>query len=208
MTTDTAPLSERLRNAVFMSRDTGEWLIDQNESGIGEEAADALDALSARVKDLEVERERWKGTVRELSAACQKRAEERDDARGSYDNKCMDDMEHRESMAGALGMSWDGCDPFEWPEIIARGNELRTTLKMRPEWKARATQAEADRDALRAAQPDIARELAEALNGVFNMAGNYIDQHLMQNPDKDPDIIRAAAALAKARAAGILPEGA
>lgn len=162
------------------------------------DAADLIDTLTARVAELEAAEGRWKGTVRELSAACQKRAQERDDARGANDIKCMIDLETREAVAGALGMSWDGCDPFKWPELIARANELRTTLKMRPDWKARATQAEAALAAAEAREAAVREALTEARSGLFAYTGGA-------DGACGDTIARIDAALAKARASGLLP---
>ncbi|MGY0790891.1 hypothetical protein ACW7BJ_16115 [Azospirillum argentinense] len=155
-----APLSARLRDVMqdawndfcsdtghhpdCFSRKGASLYADFGVGNFAEMVAARLEcSLSARVAELEAAQERATGTIRELSAACHARAEERNEARYLHTNAVVEDLENREAMAGALGMSWDGCDPFKWPEIIARANELRTTLKMRPDWQARATQAEA-----------------------------------------------------------------
>ncbi|CAO99402.1 hypothetical protein D9623_33925 (plasmid) [Azospirillum brasilense] len=138
MTTDTAPLSAeelakyiRDTRLVFFSNAARKWTAAA--------VADALDALSTRVKALEAML-----------------------------------LEATKSLAKTTEV----------------GNGLLATAET---LKDRATQAEAERDAL-----------WEALDNVIGYASNYLDQHLMVNADKDADIIRARTALAKARSAGLL----
>lgn len=126
-----------------------------------------------RLKTAERERDAVRVSLREAYAACTKRAEERDKAQWYFDQAMMDDVEAREDMAGALGMSWDGCDPFGWPEIIARANESATTMKA---LKARATAAEARvkaleekaRDLLNAHHHSHGDEWADALRAALS----------------------------------------
>ncbi|MDR3439849.1 hypothetical protein [Telmatospirillum sp.] len=44
-----------------------------------------------------------------------------------------------------------------------------------------------------------APDLLEALEGVLGMAANFIEIHEMKNASKDPDIVKARAAIAKAK---------
>ena len=75
-------------------------------------------------------------------------------------------------------------------ERDACAKEVRRQADLKWGERSRATQAEAERDAL-----------WEALDNVIGYASNYLDQHLMVNADKDADIIRARAALANTKGA-------
>lgn len=50
---------------------------------------------------------------------------------------------------------------------------------------------------------DAAPDMLAALEGVLGMAENFIEIHMMNSAKKDPDIIRARAAIAKAK--GVQP---
>lgn len=83
-------------------------------------------------------------------------------------------------------------------EVARRGMHAFSTADKTPA-AANARDGNAEviaAEVLRAAAP----ELLAALEGIIGMAANFLDQDLMTNPEKDPDIIRARAAIAKARA--------
>lgn len=66
--------------------------------------------------------------------------------------------------------------------------------------RARATTAEAALAAMTAerdASLERERGMREALKGVIGMAENFLELHLMSKAAKDPDIVRARAAIAK-----------
>jgi hypothetical protein len=67
-------------------------------------------------------------SLRELAEACRARAQERDDAQGNLLlNQCLD-AEHRDQIAGLLGVS--GPDRG-WTLLLARLNECLTTMRGR-----------------------------------------------------------------------------
>lgn len=84
-----------------------------------------------RVATLEAENERLRENVREAYRACAARAAERDKADSEALSLAVRMFDHQETLAGVLGMVDEDGMPPAWPLLIARVNELRTTLRAR-----------------------------------------------------------------------------